>query len=427
MIVKMPYGNELLELELRESELEAKLEVKPLPEGDEEAIITNALRKPIGSAPLSALVKSGEKAVIVVGDITRAWVRHDRFLPALIAELNAGGLEDKQINIVSATGDHRSQTEIEHRILVGDEVYERIKVTDHSSTDQENLVYLGITTRSTPVWINRLVAEADRVIITGGIVYHFLAGWGGGVKALIPGVSGRKTIMANHGLAFLPEEGSGLNPQVCAGSSEGNPLREDMHEAAMLINPVFMVNTVINEDKGTIAQVFAGHYIDAYHAGCRFVDHYFKVPVAAEAEVIIASCGGYPKDINFYQGYKTIYNASRIIKKGGTLLLMGEFREGVGNDHFLDMFTAYTNNPARESALRHDYSIGGQMAYHSAIIAEENDLLVLSDIPEETVKAMGMIPLNSLNQGLEWIRNKYGRLPPCCLMPHGGTTFPILT
>lgn len=425
MIVKMPYGNDLLELELKEEEIAATLEAKPLPEDDEETIIAAALKNPIGSAPLSDLVKSGEKAVIIVGDMTRAWVRHDRFLPALLAELNAGGLEDHHIAILSATGDHRPQSESEHRTLVGNTVYERVKVLDHSSSDQENLIYLGTTTRGTPVWINRIVVEADRLIITGGIVYHFLAGWGGGKKAIIPGVSGRETIMSNHGLAFLPGEGAGLDPAVCAGQHEGNPLCEDMHEAAALINPDFLLNTVIDEERGKIAKVFAGHYLHAHQAGCCFVDDHFKVPVAEEAEVIIASCGGFPKDINFYQSYKTIYNASRILKKKGTLLLISECREGVGNEHFFKLFTAYSNNRARESALRRDYSIGGQMAYHSALVTEENDLLVLSEMPKETVEGMGMIPLSSLNQGLDWIRKKYGKIPPCCLMPHGGTTFPV--
>lgn len=429
MLVKMPYGKDLLALELREEEAAAAiiLEAKPLPGGDEKKLIDAALKAPIGSAPLSGLVKGGEKAVIIVGDMTRAWVRHDRFIPALISELNAGGINDQQITIVSATGDHRPQSEKEHRVLVGNAAYKRIRVLDHSSTDQANLVYLETTTRGTPVWVNRLVVEADRVIITGGIVYHFLAGWGGGNKALIPGVSGRKTIMANHGLAFLPGEGTGLNPLVCAGISNGNPLYEDILEAAALVNPDFMLNTVINEEKGTIAKVFAGHHVEAHQAGCRFVDDSFKVPVNKEQEVIIASCGGFPKDINFYQSYKTIYNASRILEKGGTLLLISECREGIGNESFFEMFTAYKNNPARESALRRDYSIGGQMAYHSALIAEENDLLVLSEIADETVETMGMIPLRSLDQGLAWIRDKYGKIPPCCLMPHGGTTFPALS
>jgi lactate racemase len=427
VIVDMLFGKKALSLEVPDEQVTSLLEAKQFPAGtSEEELISEALSKPIDSLPLSELVCSGEKVVIVISDITRAWVKHDRFLPALLNELNRGGVADKDIVIVSATGDHRGQDAGEHSVLTGEEIYGRVPVYDHSSRDSEGLVSVGRTSRGTDVRINRRVAEADRVIITGGITYHFLAGWGGGKKALVPGVAAREAIMANHGIAFLPGDGEGLNPAVCAGRVIGNPLAEDMLEAADLIGPDFLLNTVIDEDRGIIAGVFAGHYKTAHEKGCRFVDEHFRVPLRQLSKVVIASCGGYPKDINFYQTYKTIYNAQLALQKRGTLFLISESSEGVGSDQFFEIFTAYKSNPEREAALRRDYSIGGQMAYHTALIAEENDLLVLSSLPEETVLAMGMIPVRSLSEGLDWIKNKHGADVKICIMPHGGSTLPEL-
>jgi lactate racemase len=426
MRVEMRYGNHPLFLELPGEKVTALLEAKPLPaEKREGAIIAAALANPVDSFPLADLVSKGETACIVIGDMTRLWVKHDRFLPALLNELNRGGIADDDIVLVSATGDHREQTSDEYRLLAGDEVIERVKVYDHIST-ADDLVYLGDTSYGTPVKINRLVAEADRVILTGGIVYHFLAGWGGGKKAIIPGVASRETIMANHGLAFLPGLGEGLNPDVCAGRMQGNPCSEDMVEGAALVNPDFLLNVVIDEDNDRIAAVFAGNYVTAHESGCRFVDAHFRALLPEKTEVVIASCGGYPKDINFYQSYKTIYNAHFALQKGGTLLLITESREGVGSEQFFDIFRCYSNNEQREGALRRDYTIGGQMAYHSALIAAENDLLALSALPDHVVKAMGMIPVKSLDEALTWIKKKHGGLSSCCLMPHGGTTLPQL-
>jgi lactate racemase len=427
LIAEILYGSKVLHLELPDHQVDSILEAKPLfVEKSEEELIADALANPLGSAPLAELVGSGETAVIVVSDMTRVWVRHDRFLPSLLNELNRGGIADKDITIISATGDHRGQSAEEHRALVGDEVFERVAVYDHTSYDESELVFVGDTTRGTPVWINRRVIEADRLVLTGGIVYHFLAGWGGGKKALLPGVAGRETIMRNHGLAFLPGDGSGLNPKVCAGSVEGNPLAEDMLEALGMVKPDFLLNTVIDEEHGRIAAVFAGNPYAAHEAGCRFVDRHFRVPLKRRSPVVIASCGGYPKDINFYQSYKTIYNASFALQKGGTLFLISECREGVGSDQFFEIFTAFSSSAEREAALRRNYSIGGQMAYHTALLAEENDLLVLSSLPEETIRSMGMIPVQSLEAGLAWIKAKHRVIPPCCIMPHGGSTMPVL-
>ncbi len=203
-----------------------------------------------------------------------------------------------------------------------------------------------------------------------------------------------------------------------------NPCSDDMVQGASLAKPDFLVNTVINEEAQQIARVVAGHFLTAHAEGCRYVEEHFGVTVPGRAELVVASCGGYPKDINFYQTYKTVYHAQFALQEGGTLLLLSESRERMGSDDFARMFRCYADNREREAALRRDYTIGGQMAYHTAVVAEKNDVLLLSGLPEEEVRAMGIIPVASLEKGLAFIRRKHGGLPEAYIMPHGGATFP---
>lgn len=414
-------------LNLPDEQVKGVLESKPLPVvEDEEGLVREALAHPVDAAPLGELVQKGETACIIVGDMTRLWARHHVLLPPLLGELNRGGIPDDKIVIVSATGDHREQTPEEHRLLVGEETYSRVTVVDHRARVAEEMIYLGTTVYGTPVSINRRVVDADRVILTGGIVYHFLAGWGGGKKSLVPGVAAYETIMKNHSLAFHAERGRGLNPAVCAGSIESNPCSDDMVQGAGMVGPDFLVNTVINEGNHKIARVVAGNYLTAYNKGCDYVNYHFRVEIDSLAELVIVSCGGYPKDINFYQTYKTIYNAHFALQKGGTMILLSESREGQGNDEFAAIFEDYPDNTKREAALRHKYTIGGHMGYHVAVLAEENDLLVLSSLPEATVRAMGMIPIKTLDEGMDFVRKKHGGVPPAYVISHGGTTFPVL-
>ncbi len=427
MFIELPLGNGSVKVEYPDAAVIKILEVRKYTASASEAsLVEEALAHPIDSAPLSELVQEDETACIVIGDLTRLWVRHHVMLPGILRELNRGGIPDPNICILSATGDHREQAPEEHKLLVGEEVYRRVRVFDHKAREDDEMVYLGETSYGTPVRLNRRVVEADRVILTGGIVYHFLAGWGGGKKALLPGVAAFDTIMKNHSLAFLPGEGQGINPQVCAGKLAKNPCSEDMVQGASMVNPDFLVNAIINEETHTITKVVAGNYLTAYEAGCRYVNEHCGVRIEEKAEVVVVSCGGYPKDINFYQTYKTIYNAHFALREGGTMVLISESREGLGSDDFESVFSTYPDNPARESALREDYTIGGYMGYHTAVIAKQHDVLVLSGLPDKQVKAMGMIPIGSLQEALEFIWKKHGSLPPAYFMPHGGTTLPFL-
>jgi lactate racemase len=389
---------------------------------DETALVREAVQAPINSPVLADLVRPGETACIVVGDMTRLWARHHILLPVILEELNRGGVRDEDITIVSATGAHREQTREEHILLVGEEAVRRVRVVDHNCL-AEDLVSYGETSRGTPVRINKEVARADRVILTGGIVYHFLAGYGGGKKSLMPGVSDYQGIMANHRLA-LNARGPGLNPAVAAGKVAGNPLAEDMLEAANMVGVDFIVNTIVNEEH-KIARVVAGAMTEAHARGCALVDHHYGVPIREKADLVIASCGGYPKDINMYQSYKTVHNIIPALKRGGVGIVLTESREGIGSELFQKICSGFSCNEDREADLRSNFDIAGFMGYTQLRWAQEHRLLAVTDLPGDQILELNMIPAKTLEEALHMAQAWLPKDFRAYIMPEGSTTFPM--
>ncbi len=418
--INLPYGEESLSVSAPEEAVIDEL-AAPLfsTDSSEEELVEKALSEPINSRPLRQLVSEGDEVCIITGDVTRLWVRHHVFMPHLLEELQAGGVELEDIFVVSATGDHREQTPQEHAKIVGDEVYAEIDVFDHQGRNDEELVYLGHTPLDTPVHLNRRVAAADKIVLTGGIVHHFLAGFGGGGKAILPGVSGYETIMKNHSLALADKVGEGINPDVAAGKKEGNPCYKDIVAGAQMVRPTFLINTIVDSSQHRIIDVVAGEMLPAHDQGCRKVDKIFGVSINSRSELVLASCGGYPKDINLYQTYKTIYNARQAVQSGGTMLIVSECCEGMGNDDFASMLLTYSDSEKREKALRDSFTIGGYMALHLTLMAQEYDILLVSDLPEGTLQETGIKSYSSVESAWKDIVEKFGEVPPFYLMPTG--------
>ena len=264
-----------------------------------------ALDHPIDAPPLRQILKPGDKVVIIVPDITRVWQRSNLTLPILMDYLNQAGLEESKISILNGVGAHRQNSAEEFAELCSEEVCKRVKIVNHNAYDTANMVELGTTSRGTHVAVNRLVAEADRVILTGGVIYHYMAGFGGGRKSILPGVSSLKTIQQNHLRCLTDTVGNGTNPSTASGITSGNPMHEDMMETAAFIKPDFLVNVVPNMD-GDITGIFTGNWVSAWQQACQMAERIFGVPIEAQADIVIASAGGYPKDINLYQSQKTI-------------------------------------------------------------------------------------------------------------------------
>jgi lactate racemase len=364
----------------------------------------------------------GERVVIVTSDVTRP-TGSEVYLPLLVSRLNAAGIRDQDIEIVIALGIHRKQTEAEHRRIVGD-LYGRIRVTDHDCDDPGALVYLGDTARGIPVELNRSVAEAGRLILTGAVTFHYFAGFGGGRKSMLPGVSSRKSCMASHFALLNKGDGNGKNPKAVTGNLEGNPVHEAMLEACGMRPPDFILNTVLAPDKRILA-VFAGDWRLAHLAGCRFYADAFSYPIAVQGDLVVVSCGGYPKDINLIQAHKSMEYASRALKPGGVMILLAECRDGYGNATFFNWFR-FAGCGELESALRKRYEINGQTAWSVKEKAQRYRIVLVSQLPPEEVCAMGMIPARTLKQALDLALPMLPEDFQAYLIPEGGSVLPVL-
>lgn len=269
---------------LPEEHIVGVMEGKHVPAVDVKQATIDCMRHPIGSAPLQEKVQKGDKVCLVVADVTRTWNHSNQFLIYIIDELNLAGIPDDDICIVFAQGSHRAQTPEEDVRVCGEEVIRRIKTYQHDCMDP-TLVDCGTTKLGTPLKLNKHVVDADKVIIVDGITTHLFAGYGGGRKLILPGVSGFETIQRNHCHALADEFGHGINPKTRALKIDDNPLNDDMVEACSKINPCFLVHSVINGD-GEICRMVGGDWYDAWRAGTEAVLDIQRVPMKEKADVV---------------------------------------------------------------------------------------------------------------------------------------------
>lgn len=390
--------------------------------------IEYALDHPIGAGPIEKAVQPGDKVCIIISDITRRWQQPGTYLPILVERLNRAGIPDADILILCATGTHRKQTKAEHISLVGEELYGRIRFIDHQCDDQEHLTYMGTTMRGTPVWLNSYAMSCDKIILTGGVVYHFLAGFGGGRKSIVPGIAGRATININHNNALNKGLGSGSNPRVCNGNmKEDNPFHSDLMECAALAKPAYLLNVIV-DDSYQIVGAFAGDWRAAHAAAARVVEKLDGVAIPRRAPLVVASAGGFPKDINLYQTSKTLANALAAVCPGGTIILLSQCREGFGDPDCEAQICQHSTMEEREKALRANFSIGGFVGFLFAETAENYHLILVTDIPGERFARTKIQVARTLDEALALAAPYHGGSldgVETILMPHGGSTFPI--
>ncbi|MDR3564776.1 MAG: nickel-dependent lactate racemase [Negativicutes bacterium] len=393
---------------------------------DVEAAVKKVLADPIGTPPLKKIIAKGEKVAIIVSDITRAWIRYDLFLPTLLNEINAAGVPDSDIYLVVGLGAHRHHTDEENVAVFGREVTKRVAIYQSHAQYSEDFTLIGTTTRGVETFVHKKVAAADKVILTGGIVYHLMGGFGGGRKSVMPGVSGYASIQGNHSFCLNDVVGQGISPHCVSGKLEGNNMNEDMTEMAGLLNPAFLLNAVFTPE-GKFARFVAGHWNKAWREGCRTVEEIFGVPIGAQADLVVASAGGFPKDINLYQGSKTIDNAFAAVKPDGAIIIVLECRDIMEPPDFSGWFD-YESLYDRELALREGFTVPGFIALKLGLIAKQLPMIVVT-IPENHafITKGGMIPAATMEEALAIVAKKLGRSDySVTVMPHAANTVPIL-
>ncbi|MDX6613767.1 MAG: lactate racemase [Blastocatellia bacterium] len=415
--IQLGYGANTLPFEYDEARhlLLAPNEAEDRPLTDVE--IGKALDSPIGSAALEEIIQPGETVLIVVSDATRA-TASAQIVNLLIRRLIQSGISAGDIAIIFATGIHRAPTEVEKRELLTPFIAQRIRTLDHDAYDRASLIPLGRTQRGAPIEVNRALKDFSRVILTGAVGFHYFAGFTGGRKSICPGLASAQTIEATHMLALDLEQG-GRRPGVAAGRLDGNAVHEECEEVAAMIQPSFLVNTIVDE-RGRALRVFAGHWRAAHRLACAEYAATHSLKIDSKRDVVVVSCGGAPYDINMIQAHKALDMAAQACVPGGTIVLLAECADGLGRPDFLKWFE-FADSRALELRLRDAYEVNGQTAWSLLTKAENHQVHLVSNLGDVEACKMRLIPARTLEAALSRMAHR----GEAFIMPRGSSTLPV--
>ncbi|MCI5850906.1 MAG: nickel-dependent lactate racemase [Sutterellaceae bacterium] len=414
------YGRGRMKFSLEEDDvaMEVRTEAFP-PMKDIKAGVLEAVRHPIGCPSLDEIVKPGDTVAFICNDLTRVANTYD-FMPVLVDELNRLGVPDENMRIVFSLGTHRCMTKEEMTQAVGENVASRLQMYNSDCHIDEDFLYFGQTSRGTPVLINKRICDVDHVILTGSIVYHYFSGYGGGRKAILPGCAAMETVRKNHSFMLDPHSGLGL--------TTGNPVYEDQMEGVARFakgRSLFLFNGVLNA-KHEFLKMFAGDYIAAHKEACRFVDEVYGAVIPREADLVVASCGGYPKDINVYQMQKTMDNAALAVREGGVVVLLADCEEGSGSKVLEETFQRLKTPEAIEKDLEDHFVIGANKAYAVTRPMKKAKFILVTSLDRGMAASMHFAgAVSTADEAIAMAKKFLGTEHPCTiLMPEGSLTVP---
>jgi len=375
--------------------------------------LAEALARPIDAEPLRKLLDREDKVAIVVSDVTRPCPTR-KILPHIMRLLKTSGIPRDSIRILIGTGTHRAQTPAERATILGEYARSIPQVIDHRMDD---IQYVGTTKRGTKASVNPRFLDADFALAIGNVDIHYFAGYTGGYKAIIPGLAGKETIERNHSLMTLPNAEPGVIEQ--------NPVREDLEEAGQMTGLRYVVNVVLDEANRMVA-AFAGDPIAAQRRAAKFVDESAKVSIKEPADIVVASAGGYPRDINLYQAHKAIENASHAIKPGGTIIVAAECREGYGNTTFENWTKSASSLDKVREKLSKQFVLGARKTYALSRIAKRAEIIIVSDKMTEANPII-FKTFRKPQEALDHALRSHGRDASILLMPHAMSTLATVT
>jgi nickel-dependent lactate racemase len=393
------------------------------PETAEERPLTDAevgarIDDPFDSQPLEEIISPGESVLVVVSDATRA-TGSAQVLNLLARRLIALGVAPYDLRVIFATGLHRAVTREEKAELLTPFIAQRVRTLTHDAADESRHVSLGETERGTPIELNRALFEHSHVILTGGVGFHYFAGFNGGRKSICPGLASKRTIEATH-LQALDLEKGGRRAGVGAGRLDGNAVHEECERIAAEAAPSFLINTVTDE-RGRITRLYAGDWRSAHRLACAEYADSHAVKIEAKRAVVVASAGGAPFDVNLIQAHKALEMASYACEEGGRIVLVAECAEGFGRADFLKWFDA-SDSRALEARLRDAYEVNGQTAWSLLNKAERFRVHLVSALPDDDVRRMRMTPARSIEEALARIGATSGGY----VMPRGAAFMPVV-
>ncbi len=414
------YGHGYKDFTLQQEHVIGEIKMADIPplENLEQAVL-DAIYHPIACEPIDKLLQPGQKVAFICNDPTRVANSHD-FMPILVREMNRLGIRDEDMRIVFALGTHRKMTLEEMTEAVGEDVAARLPMYNSDCNAQEDFEYFGETSFGTPVWLNKLICDVDLIIMTGTIVHHFFSGFGGGRKAVLPGVAAMETIRRNHSLM--------MSPEARLGKLHGNPVYDDQMEGVRLFakkHRLFLFNAILDAKKRFL-KIFAGDWDKAHLEACRFVDMVYGAEIDEPTDIVIASCGGYPKDINIYQLQKTMDNAWCAVREGGVVIIIGECEEGSGSAALEKALEEDPSPDAIKAKLEKNFVIGAHKAYAITRLMKKAKFILVSSLDKGLAEKLLFESVDSVDEAISAAEKYVGENYRILLMPQGSLTVPII-
>lgn len=388
MKIIIPYGKEgRQELEIPEENLAGIIYPNEVDTRDEGKEIRASLDSPVGSPPLHEFLEGAENVVFVLNDATRPTPT-----PKVLDEL-ASRMDLSKARFIIATGSHRAPTEDEYRFILGSH-YEALMPRVHShDSKNDKFVYLGKSKNGTPMCVNQMVYDADRLVVITSVEPHYFAGYTGGRKSFFPGVASFETIEQNHKLAMSPEA------QILV--LEGNPVHEDMMDALSSIKrkKTFSIQLVLDRHQ-KIYRAAAGQIDEAFRKAVGWANEVFVVPIEERADLVV-TVAPYPMDVDLYQSQKALDNGKWALKEGGTIVFVAECRSGVGHDTFHKQLSHSTDPRQILENLTRDYKLGYHKAAKIAEILLESRICGVTDLEPEVLRKANITPFYSVQSAVD--------------------------
>ncbi|MFO8133473.1 MAG: nickel-dependent lactate racemase [Thermoplasmatota archaeon] len=417
MKVDLPYGKDTLEADIPDGNLVDVIYPNMLePEHSPEEYVKHALSYPLGTHSLGQLAEPGMTVAIAVDDNTRPCPTWE-MLPHVVAELTKQGVELDDITVIFTTGTHRPVRHAEAEELLGADYADQLDYISNRCKE-DSFSWVGTTSRGTAVHVNDVFLEADLQILLGDVEIHYFAGYGGGRKSILPGMCSYETIQDNYTTNFF-------DVNARPGILDGNPMYENMTEAARLVSPDFCLNVVQNA-RHQLVGAYAGDFDMVLRRGAALVDRMFKVEVPGEADVVVTAADGAPHDVNLYQAYKAIHLALNVVKPGGAIVLAAQCSDGHGSQPYHDWMARYETKEEMQQELSREFVPGGHKAYYHVKALEKADFYIVSDMDHDMLREVfRMRVYDDVNEALEQALADQGGDASVLVMPRGTTTLPV--
>lgn len=416
MQITVPYGKRVETCDVPDwVKVSIKKPFYGTPLSDAKAAVTAAVEDRIGPVPVDKLGPTA-KVAVAMSDITRP-LPLKIILPQLLKWLRMQGVDEKNVVGIVGGGLHRLTTRQDIDSMIGESLQQRVKIEYHNPRDKQSLAFLGNSSCGTPIFINKKFYEADMKIIIGMLEPHQFMGFSAGVKGAVIGLGGEATIEQNHSLFFQQHAELGV--------LDNNPVRDDLEEIGAKVGIDMILNVVLNGGK-EILKVVAGHPVEAHRVGVAFAREVFGVPAAA-ADIVVASPGGFPKDINVYQAQKALTPAARMVKNGGVIILVAQCPEGLGEERFAAEMKKYHSwKELMEQFPNHPFRIGAHKAYLWGKSLIKAETIVVSDkLPASMGKTLMCLIMPDLQMAVDYALEKIGKGAFIEVLPAASSTIPL--